>query len=165
MSRYPDRMPKSPYLTVADVAAELGISRHGVYKLIERGKLKAIRRTERNLRVSRLALDAYQRRLKGNAQAAAGEVDDIVDVDGLRVAFEQETGVTPADWERRWKADELEDSAENMRLTIRALALRAAESGSARGVDTVVAAALGRPLLGAAEFRHVGAVMGRDRRG
>lgn len=130
-----------PYLTVAEVAAELGISRHGVYKLIERGKLKAIRRTERNLRVSRLALDAYGRRLGGGAPVV--DVGDADDLDALGVAFQHETEMTPEEWERRWKADELEDTAENMRLTIRALGLRAA-TGSSDSVDPVVAAALGR---------------------
>lgn len=41
----------------------------------------------------------------------------------LRVAFEQATGMSPEEWERRWRADEIEDTAENMRLAIRALAL------------------------------------------
>jgi excisionase family DNA binding protein len=132
---------QSPYLTAAEVAAELGISRHGVYKLIERGKLKAIRRSERNLRVSRLALDAYRRRLNNGAPAV--EVVDTVDVPAEVAAFERETGMSPVEWERRWKADRIEDTAENMRLTIRALALRAAGE-SPQTVDPVVTAALGR---------------------
>jgi len=120
-------MPESPYLTPAEVATELGISRHGVYKLIQRGRLKAIRRTERNIRVSRLALDAYRRRLAGDPPAAAAEIDDAVDLAALHAAFERETGMTAVEFERRWKADALEDSAQTMRLTIRALGLRAAE--------------------------------------
>jgi excisionase family DNA binding protein len=134
-------MSESPYLTAAEVATELGISRHGVYKLIERGKLKAIRRSERNLRVSRLALDAYRRRL--NAEASAVDVVDSVDVAAEATAFKRETGMSPAEWERRWKSDRIEDTAENMRLTIRALALRVAGE-SPQTVDPVVTAALGR---------------------
>jgi excisionase family DNA binding protein len=134
-------MSESPYLTAAEVAAELGISRHGVYKLIERGRLKAIRRSERNLRVSRLALDAYRRRL--NAETPAVEVVESVDVGAALVAFERETGMSPAEWERRWKSDRLDDTAENMRLTMRALALRAAQ-GSVGSLDPLVKAALGR---------------------
>jgi excisionase family DNA binding protein len=130
-----------PYLTAAEVATELGISRHGVYKLIERGKLKAIRRSERNLRVSRLALDAYRRRLNDGTPAV--EVVESVDVPAEVAAFERETGMLPAEWERRWKADRIDDTAENMRLTIRALALRAADK-SPQTVDPVVTAALGR---------------------
>ncbi|HUN79680.1 MAG TPA: helix-turn-helix domain-containing protein [Solirubrobacteraceae bacterium] len=59
------------YLTVSEVAAELEISTAGVYKLIQRGKLPAIRRSERGLRVSRLALTAYQRRLQDGFQPPA----------------------------------------------------------------------------------------------
>jgi len=104
-------MLESPYLTPAEVATELGISRHGVYKLIQRGRLKAIRRTERNIRVSRLALDAYRRRLAGDPPAAAAvEIDNAVDLAALHAAFERETGMTAVEFERRWKADALEDS-------------------------------------------------------
>ena len=44
-------------------------------------------------------------------------------MDLLNAEFERETGLTPRTWERRWKAKEIEDSAENMRLAIRALTL------------------------------------------
>jgi excisionase family DNA binding protein len=134
-------MSESPYLTAAEVATELGISRHGVYKLIERGKLKAIRRSERNLRVSRLALDAYRRRL--NAEEPAADVVESVDLTVAAAAFERETGMAPDEWERSWKSDCIEDTPENMRLTIRALSLRAA-GASAERVDPVSAAALHR---------------------
>jgi excisionase family DNA binding protein len=55
------------YLTAAAIADELGISKSGVYKLIKRGRLPAIRHGKRNLRISHLALDAYQRRLQAAA--------------------------------------------------------------------------------------------------
>ena len=58
-----------------------------------------------------------------------GEVD--LDVDRLRAEFERETGLSPRAWERRWRADELEDTAEHMRLAIRALGLLSL-SGSLR---------------------------------
>jgi excisionase family DNA binding protein len=126
---------QSAYLTVPQVAAELGMSSDGVYKLIKRGKLPAVRRSERGLRVSRVVLAAYLRRLR------QGEVPDVgiqevgLGVDQLRAEFERETGLSPREWERRWRADELEDTAENMRLAIRALGLLLAEqqsSGSGR---------------------------------
>jgi len=119
---------QSAYLTVPQVAAELDISPDGVYKLIKRGKLPAIRRSERGMRISRVALAAYLRRLQqGEApDTQAQEVD--MDVDQLRAEFERETGISPREWERRWKAQKIEDSAENMRLTIRALGLLVAES-------------------------------------
>jgi excisionase family DNA binding protein len=115
------------YLTIPQVAAELDISTDGVYKLIKRGKLPAIRRSERGMRVSRVAFDAYQRRLR-NAIAPSTSTPELnIELDGLQAEFEHDTGVSPREWERRWKAEEIEDSAENMRLTIRALALHLAE--------------------------------------
>jgi excisionase family DNA binding protein len=126
----------SAYLTVPQVAAELDMTPDGVYKLIKRGRLPAIRRSERGIRVARVALAAYLRRLQGEvSDARAQEVNpqelsmdvDRLNVDRLRTEFERETGLSPGEWERRWKADKLEDSAANMRLAIRALSLLAAE--------------------------------------
>jgi excisionase family DNA binding protein len=113
---------QSPYLTVSEVAAELEISTSGVYKLIKRGKLPALHRSERGLRVSRLALDAYRRRLqRGGAPTPIQHENGDLAV--LRAEFEHETRVPPKEWDRRWRAGQIEDSAENMGLTIRALSL------------------------------------------
>ena len=46
-----------------------------------------------------------------------------VHVEALASEFERETGWTPADWMGAWKADRLEDNAENMAHTIRALGI------------------------------------------
>jgi excisionase family DNA binding protein len=124
------------YLTVPQVAAELSMSSDGVYKLIKRGRLPAIRRSERGLRVSRVALAAYLRRLQQGEVPDVGvrEVGEVdLDVDRLRTEFERETGLSPRAWERRWRADELEDTAAHMRLAIRALGLLLAERGSGSG--------------------------------
>jgi excisionase family DNA binding protein len=118
---------RNAYLTVPQVAAELDISTDGVYKLIKRGKLPAIRRSERGMRVSRVAFDSYQRRLRHSETPATPIPKPNIDVDLLNAEFERETGLTPRTWERRWKAEEIEDSAENMRLAIRALTLNLAE--------------------------------------
>jgi excisionase family DNA binding protein len=116
---------QTAYLTIPEVAAELEISTDGVYKLIKRGKLPAIRRSERGMRISRVAFDAYQRRLRdGETTELAQEPN--ARVDELRSEFECETSLSPDEWERRWKAGEIEDTAENMRLAIRALTLRLA---------------------------------------
>jgi excisionase family DNA binding protein len=118
---------QSAYLTVPQVAAELDITTDGVYKLIKRGKLPAIRRSERGMRVSRMAFDAYQRRLHNNAETpSVAPSEPSSELDGLQAHFEHDTGLTPREWERKWKAQEIEDSAENMRLTIRALTLQLA---------------------------------------
>jgi excisionase family DNA binding protein len=130
---------QSAYLTVPQVAAELDMSSDGVYKLIKRGRLPAIRRSERGLRVSRVALAAYLRRLRQSevglqqGEVSQSEVSNAraretsLDVDRLRAEFELETGLSPREWDRRWTAHELDDTAEHMRLTIRALGLLVAE--------------------------------------
>ena len=119
---------QSAYLTVPQVAAELDISNDGVYKLIKRGKLPAIRRSERGMRVSRVAFDAYRRRLRnGETPPVVSITESNTEANGLHAEFERDTGLSPREWERRWKAEEIEDSAENMRLTIRALTLHLAE--------------------------------------
>lgn len=115
---------QTAYLTVPQVAAELDISMDGVYKLIKRGKLPAIRRSERGMRV---AFDAYQRRLRHGETPSMSTPEPNAEMDGLRAEFERDTGLSPREWERRWKAEEIEDSAENMRLLIRALTLHLAE--------------------------------------
>lgn len=124
---------QNAYLTVPQVAAELDISTDGVYKLIKRGKLPAIRRSERGMRVSRVAFDAYQHRLHHSETPATPTPGPNIDVDLLNAEFERDTGLTPRTWERRWKDEEIEDSAENMRLTIRALTLNLAEQHKPAG--------------------------------
>jgi len=112
-------MTQQPYLKVTEVAAELEISPDGVYKLIKRGKLPALRVSERGIRVPRVALDAYRRRLRG--------VHQLPIVSPARpdshARFVAETGLHPLEWTQRWKTSKLEDTAENMRFTLRALAL------------------------------------------
>ncbi|MGP0101441.1 MAG: helix-turn-helix domain-containing protein [Solirubrobacteraceae bacterium] len=118
---------QTAYLTIPEVAAELDISTDGVYKLIKRGKLPAIRRSERGMRVSRVAFDAYRLRLRNGVPPSGLILELNPQVDALHSEFERETGLSPEGWERRWKTGEIEDSAENMRLAIRALTLRLAD--------------------------------------
>lgn len=116
-------MTATPYLRVAEVADELGISTSGVYKLIQRGKLRAIRRSERGTLVPRIALDAYQRRLTHGAPVPsppAIEDDDVAT--GIR-RFRDATGSEPEEWVEAWRADRIEDTAENMRHLIQALGI------------------------------------------
>lgn len=119
-------MSKSAYLTVREVAAELGVSTNAVYKLIQRGRLKALRKHAHGMKVSRLALDAYLRRLQTSTDypgAPAPGASDPADIGELRIRFAKETGVSPTEWEFRWKDGQIEDTSTNMRRTIQALAL------------------------------------------
>jgi len=122
---------QSAYLSIPQVAAELDISTDGVYKLVKRGKLPAIRRSERGMRVSRAAFDAYQRRLRDGETTPVSTAEANVEIERENAEFERDTGCSPREWEHRWKTEEIEDSAENMRLAIRALTLQLAEQQQA----------------------------------
>jgi excisionase family DNA binding protein len=95
-------MTKTAYLSVAEAATELGITRSGVYKLIQRGRLRAIRKTAHGTRISRLALDAYRRRLQESPPVVASFLAAEANLDELRADFARKTGMTPLEWERRW---------------------------------------------------------------
>jgi excisionase family DNA binding protein len=112
-------------LTVDQVAAELEMTRDGVYKLIKRGKLEGVRRSERGLRVPQSALAAYQRRLCGRSRVLTVEFGDAV-VAAQR--FEADTGISAVEWVQRWKADEIENTVDNAILTIQALIVLVAEA-------------------------------------
>lgn len=111
------------HLTVPEVASELAMTPDGVYKLIRRGKLKAVRVSERKTYVSRPALDAYRRRINGETPDLRRPVSEL-SLDELREGFEKETGLSPEEWIAQWKRDRIEDSAENMQLLVRAVGLR-----------------------------------------
>ena len=119
-------MAPAPYMTIAEVAAELGMSTSGVYKLIQREKLRAIRLSERKTVVARIALDAYRRRLKHGPPPPSPLMVEHVDLDVLTQEFRDATGAEPEEWMEAWKADRLEDTAENMRHMIRAFSILAA---------------------------------------
>jgi hypothetical protein len=70
--------------------------------------------------------DRYQRRLHRGETPNAPTRQSTAELDDLHAEFERDTGLSPGEWERRWKAEEVEDSTENMRLTIRALTLHLA---------------------------------------
>lgn len=105
------------------VASELSITEDGVYKAIRRNKLKAIRLSERQVRVPRPALTAYQRRLAGDSVPVLEQPVHEHRLEDVLAVFSKETETTPDAWLASWKADELEDSAENATITMAALAL------------------------------------------
>jgi excisionase family DNA binding protein len=112
-------------LTVPQVAERLGMTPDGVYKLIQRGKLDAVRVSARKTRVSETALERYI----GRQQAAVERFRTsapVGDPESLRERFVAETSRSPEDWLTAFKRDEIEDTPENMRLLVRAVALHRA---------------------------------------
>ena len=118
------------FLTAAQVAGELGMSTDGVYKLISRGKLKAVRRSERNVRVPRLALDAYLRRLN-NQPRVTGELPEspTAEADVLAALFSDQTGSDPESWLNEWRVGKFEDTVDNAKLVIAAMLLHVPADG------------------------------------
>jgi excisionase family DNA binding protein len=112
-------------LTVPQVAERLGMTADGVYKLIGRGKLDATRLSARKTRVTEAALRRYTERHQ-DAVRRLREATPEANPEALRQQFTDTTGSTPEQWLQAFKRDELDDTPENMRLLVRAIALRAA---------------------------------------
>ncbi len=111
-------------LTVAEAAARLQMTNDGVYKLIKRGRLQALRLSERKTRIVADSLEAY-------IAASQAWADQFIAAqpraprETVVATFVAETGMTPEDWLAAWKRDELEDTPENMALLVRAAGLKA----------------------------------------
>jgi excisionase family DNA binding protein len=110
---------ETEYLTIPEVAQRLGMTPDGAYKLIQRGKLEAVRLSERKLRVPVAAFDRYtielQRRIKRDfANHQIGTAEE------LRRDFIAEVGPTPEAWLAAWKRDEIEETLEALQILVRA---------------------------------------------
>jgi hypothetical protein len=119
-----------PYLTPEELAAELEISTSAANELIAEGRIPAIEPSRGLLVVSRLALDTYRRRASGDGTPIPPIEFSNKSLDERRDEFEAATGMSAAEWERRWAAEEIEDSAENMRLAVQAASLLLYGAGS-----------------------------------
>lgn len=118
-------------LTVGEVADKLQMTPDGVYKLIQRGKLEAVRLSERKTRIPQEAFDRYYASLEARADQYLVALPRIT-ADQARAEFKAATGQEPEAWLAAWKRDELEDSAENMSLLVRASAIQAAKADVSR---------------------------------
>jgi excisionase family DNA binding protein len=116
----------TPYLTVKEAAAELGISDDGVRKLISRKKLRAVKRSERTTLIPRPAFIAYQRKLNGTVPEPLGLARVTGSLSERLAAFSLRSGgLTPGDWLIRWVSDENpdHDTVDDMELAASAFGL------------------------------------------
>jgi excisionase family DNA binding protein len=117
-------MSASPYLTVREAASELGITDDGVRKLIARGKLPAIKRSERNTLIPRPAFESYVRRINGQSIPPGERLRAQRDLVTRLAEFERDAGKTPQQWLTDWASAGPElDTAENMALAVSAVGL------------------------------------------
>lgn len=116
-----------PYLTIEELAAELELPITAARALTDKGELPALEPSPGSLLVPRLALDAYRRRIAGEVPPRPAIEIVSKSPEESRAEFEAKTGMSPVEWQARWAADEIEDSAENMVLTMDAYGLLSRE--------------------------------------
>lgn len=107
------------YIRVRDYAREFSLDESTVYKMIERGEIKAIRIGKKTLRIPSSELSRYLEREPSTELDSAG-LDERVE------AFREKTGNDPGSFVEAWRKGKIEDSAENAEVAIEALALRTA---------------------------------------
>lgn len=130
-------------LTIPEVAARLQMTPDGVYKLIQRGKLKAIRISERKTRIPPAALAEYEAATQAWVDRYLEESAALA-VDNPEESFTVATGRTPEAWLAAWKRDEIEDTAENMQLLAHAAALVSNQSAAATPAEQLTPASVRR---------------------
>lgn len=112
-------------MSVKEVAAFLGISESGAYKAIQRGRLKAFRRSPRQTLVTRHAAVAYrQYGLPGRPRPSV----PVRTIDDLRAEFEARTGMTARAWQDAWKRGEIEETVESFDVGVLSFAILASEA-------------------------------------
>jgi excisionase family DNA binding protein len=107
------------YMRVRDYARRFSLDESTVYKVIERGEIKAIRIGKKTLRIPSSELERYlEREPTGDPKLASL---------GERVeAFRKANGKDPGTFVDAWRSGEIEDSPENAEVALEALALRTA---------------------------------------
>lgn len=108
------------YMRVRDYARRFSLDESTVYKMIERGEIKAIRIGKKTLRIPSSEMERYLER----EPAAEPDRDDALD---KRVGvFRKENGKDPDSFVDAWRSGEIEDTPDNAEIAIEALALRTA---------------------------------------
>lgn len=107
------------YMRVRDYARKFSLDESTVYKMIERGEIKAIRIGKKTLRIPSSELERYLEREPAAEPGAAAL--------GKRAeTFRKVNGKDPVSFVDAWRSGEIEDTPENAEVAIEALALRTA---------------------------------------
>ncbi len=112
------------YWKIREFAEHFGLDRSTVYNKIERGEIRAIRIGKTALRIPteevQRILDSFVAPREGPQDLRARSRD-----------FQARMGRSPADYAAAWREGEIEDTPQNARAAIEALALREAMQPSA----------------------------------
>jgi len=107
------------YMRVRDYARRFSLDESTVYKMIERGEIKAIRIGKKTLRIPSSELERYlDREPTGKPEALA--LEERVE------AFRKANRRDPDSFVDAWRSSEIEDTPENAEIALEALALRTA---------------------------------------
>jgi len=107
------------YMRVRDYARRFSLDESTVYKMIERGEIKAIRIGKKTLRIPSSELERYLER-EPTAKPGAVSLGERVE------AFRKANGKDPRSFVDAWRSGEIEDTPENAEVALEALALRTA---------------------------------------
>jgi excisionase family DNA binding protein len=112
------------YVRVRDYAARFSLSESAVYKKIDRGEIKAIR-IGKAVRIPSSEIDRYLHPTRAFNKHDAARDHEPHDLTQRVGRFERETGYSPAKYVEAWRSGQVDDTPDNARHTIEALALRA----------------------------------------
>lgn len=107
------------YMRVRDYARKFSLDESTVYKMIERGEIKAIRIGKKTLRIPSSELERYLDREPATDLEAASLEEKIE-------TFRKANDRGPDSYVEAWRSGEIEDTPENAEVAIEALALRTA---------------------------------------
>ena len=107
------------YMRVRDYARKFSLDESTVYKMIDRGEIKAIRIGKKTLRIPSSELERYLEREPTSPSKA-------LSLRERAEAFRKANGKDPGSFVDAWRSGEIEDTPENAEVAIEALALRTA---------------------------------------
>ena len=107
------------YMRVRDYARRFSLDESTVYKMIERGEVKAIRTGKKTLRIPSSELERYLDREPATDT-------EPVPLEERVEAFRKANGKDPGSFVDAWRSGKIEDTPENAEVAIKALALRTA---------------------------------------
>lgn len=107
------------YMRVRDYARRFSLDESTVYKMIERGEIKAIRIGKKTLRIPSSELERYLER-EPAAESEAASLEEKVE------AFRKANSKDPDSYVDAWRRGEIVDTPENAEVALEALALRTA---------------------------------------
>jgi excisionase family DNA binding protein len=126
----PTQLQDQLFLKPSEVARRLSLDRSTVYRWMDDGTLPSVWVGPQSRRIPAGALATYlQRRQPGGEKRERSEIAELVEratssPSQASSEFEHETGLSPEEFSERWRQSAIEDTPENTRLALRALALR-----------------------------------------